>query len=148
MALIKHIAIASKNPEKTRDFYVDVLGLRNVRSIDQPKYKGFILSDGYINLAIIDFHSDDVAGAERGAAFQGLHHIGVQVDASERIPERLAEAGYAPRDDINRALGIEQGADTFNATHEFKFGAPDGVVIDISSSGWEGTDGPVGGEGR
>ncbi len=148
MARIKHIALASKNPEKTRDFYVDVLGLRNVRSIDQPKYKGFILSDGHINLAIIDFHTDDVAGAERGASFQGLHHIGVQIDASERIPERLAEAGYAPRDDINRALGIEQGAGTFDATHEFKFGGPDDVVIDISSTGLEGTDGHLGGEGR
>ncbi len=148
MARIKHIAIASKNPEKTRDFYVDVFGLRIVRSIDQPKYKAFILSDGYLNLAIIDFHTDDVAGAERGAAFQGLHHIGVQIDASERIPERLAEAGYAPRDDINRALGTEQGAGAFNASHEFKFGGPDDVVIDISSTGWEGTDGYLGGEGR
>ncbi len=148
MARIKHIAIASKNPEKTRDFYVDVFGLRLVRSIDQPKYKAFILSDGYINLAILDFHIDDVAGSERGASFQGLHHIGVQIDASERIPERLAEAGYVPRDDINQALGVEQGSGALVATHEFKYAGPDDVVIDISSIGFEGTEGYKGDAGR
>ena len=145
MAKIKHIALTTENPTAVAAFYQKAF---DMQEIHRSPSGAVFLTDGYINLAIIDFHTDDVAGAERGAAFEGLHHIGVQIDASERIPERLAEAGYAPRDDINRALGIEQGAGAANTPHEFKFGGPDGVVIDISGSGWEGTDGPLDGDGR
>ena len=39
-----------------------------------------------------------------------------------------------------RALGIDTGG-VHNPKQEFKYQGPDGVVIDISSVGWEGTEG-------
>ena len=48
-------------------------------------------------------------------------------------------AGYAPRSDMNEAIGIKAGGD-YTPTHEFKDQGPDGVVIDISSVGGEGTE--------
>ena len=138
MARIKHIAIATNDADATRDFYVDVIGMRVVRTIDAKKYAGYILSDGHINLAILDFKEDDVAGPEWGAGFQGLHHIGIHADPEEGVIEKLAERGFQPRNDINEALGVKAGA-SYNPTHEFKYQGPAGVVIDISTTGWEGT---------
>lgn len=140
MARIKHIAIATKDADRARDFYIKVLGMSLLRTVDQPKYTGYILSDGHLNLALLDYKQDDVAGEEWGAGFEGLHHIGVQVDPSEGVIDKLGESGFSPRDDINQALGVSVGGN-YNPTHEFKYQGPDGVVIDISSVGWEGTDG-------
>ncbi len=146
MALIKHIAIATQDADRTRDFYVDILGLEVLQQLEARDYRGYILTDGHINLAILDFKSEEVAGPERGVGFSGLHHIGIQIDADERVPEQLAAAGFTPRDDINKALGVAAGG-ALNPTHEFKFQGPDNVVIDISSVGWEGTDGYEGVQG-
>ena len=68
MAQIKHIAIATQDAEKTAKFYKEVFGLKEVAQIDGENAKGFFLSDGNINLAILDFQNDQVAGAERGKA--------------------------------------------------------------------------------
>ena len=43
------------------------------------------LTDGDVNLAILNFKSDAAAGAERGKGFSGIHHIGFQVESLEAI---------------------------------------------------------------
>ena len=65
MPQIKHIAIATNDAAKTAKFYSEVFGLREVAQLDGENAKGFMLSDGNINMAILDFQSDAVAG-ERG----------------------------------------------------------------------------------
>lgn len=138
MAKIKHIAIATQDAEKTAKFYTEVFGLQEIAKIDSPGASGYYLSDGDINLAILNFKQDEVAGAEYGKAFSGFHHIGFQVESLEEITEKLAEAGSVPRDDINRALGV--GMDrSRHANVEVKYGGPDGVIIDVSETGWVGT---------
>jgi catechol 2,3-dioxygenase-like lactoylglutathione lyase family enzyme len=138
MAKIKHIAIATQDAEKTAKFYTEVFGLQEIAKIDGPGASGYYLSDGDINLAILNFKQDEVAGAEYGKAFSGFHHIGFQVENLEEITEKLAEAGSRPRDDINRALGV--GMDrSRHANVEVKYGGPDGVIIDVSETGWVGT---------
>lgn len=139
MARIKHIAIATNDADGTRDFYTDIIGMNVVRSVEMAKYSGYILSDGYINLAILDFKQDDAAGTERGTAFEGLHHIGIQADPNEGVIEKLTSHGFKPRTDINDALGVKAGSASYNPTHEFKYQGPSGVVIDVSTTGWEGT---------
>ena len=67
------------------------------------------LSDGDLNLAILNFKSDAVAGVERGKQWSGIHHIGFEVESLEAIAEKLAAAGSVPRDDVNRALGVGHG---------------------------------------
>ena len=88
MAQIKHIAIATQDSEKTARFYQEVFGLRQVAQLDGPTAKGFFLSDGNINLAILDFQNDQVAGAERGMSYSGIHHIGFEVESLEEIAKR------------------------------------------------------------
>jgi catechol 2,3-dioxygenase-like lactoylglutathione lyase family enzyme len=140
MARIKHIAISSQDVDATARFYVDVMGLTEIAKIDSAGAKGYYLSDGNINLAILNFKTDEAAGVERGREWSGLHHFGFEVDSLEEIERRLAEAGTQPRDDINAALRLNMGGPR-HANVETKYTAPDGVTIDVSETGWVGTHG-------
>ena len=138
MAKIKHIAIATQDPAKTAQFYKDVFGLREIAKINSPGATGFHLTDGDINFAVLKFKNDQTAGVPQGKAYSGLHHIGFEVDSIEAVDQKLAGAGAAIRDDINQALGLGRNlASHVNA--EVKYSAPDGVIIDISETGWAGT---------
>ncbi len=138
MAKIKHIAIATQDPEKTAQFYKEVLGLREIAKIDSPGASGFHLTDGDINFAVLKFKNDATAGVPQGKDYTGLHHIGFEVDSVETIDKKLSAAGAPIRDDINDALGLGKNKPS-RVNAEVKYGAPDGVIIDISETGWAGT---------
>ena len=138
MPKIKHIALSTQDVDATAKFYIDVFGMKEIAKIDGPGARGYYLSDGDINLAILNFKNDAVAGVERGAGWSGIHHIGFQVESLEAIAERLKSAGSVPRDDINQALGVGHGTHR-TANVEVKYVGPDGVTVDVSESGWVGT---------
>ena len=120
-------------------FYTDVFGMKEIGRIDSPRCPWNLdLSDGDINLAILDFKNDAVAGQERGKDWSGIHHIGFQVESVDAIAERLAQAGSQRRDDINDALGLGQSGQR-HGNVEVKYTAPDGVTVDVSETGWVGT---------
>jgi catechol 2,3-dioxygenase-like lactoylglutathione lyase family enzyme len=137
MPKLKHIALSTQDVEKTARFYIDVFGMKEIATIDDPGTRGCFLSDGDINLAILNFKNDQAAGAERGKGFSGIHHIGFQVESLEEIAERLATAGARRRDDVNQALGV--GGRQAHGNVEVKYGGPDGVMLDVSETGWVGT---------
>jgi catechol 2,3-dioxygenase-like lactoylglutathione lyase family enzyme len=139
MPKIKHIALSTQDVEKTARFYIEVFGMKEMGKIDDPGTKGCFLSDGDINLAILNFKNDQAAGVERGKGFSGIHHIGFQVESLEAIAERLATAGAPRRDDVNQALGV--GGRQAHGNVEVKYGGPDGVMLDVSETGWVGTSG-------
>jgi glyoxylase I family protein len=138
MAKIKHIAISTQDVEATARFYIEVFGLTVAGKVDSPGASGYYLSDGDLNLAILNFKNDDVAGRERGKGFSGIHHIGFQVESLSTISEKLAAAGSAPRDDVNAALGVGHGPRA-GGNVEVKYSGPDGVMVDVSETGWVGT---------
>jgi catechol 2,3-dioxygenase-like lactoylglutathione lyase family enzyme len=138
MPKIKHIAISTQDVDKTAKFYIDVFGMKEVGKVDSMGARGYYLTDGDINLAILNFKNDVVAGAERGKEWSGIHHIGFQVDDLESIADKLATAGAPRRDDINEALGVGHGP-RHGGNVEVKYTAPDGVTVDVSESGWVGT---------
>jgi glyoxylase I family protein len=142
MAKIKHIALSTQDPDATAKFYVDVFGMKQVGRIDNPNTTGYYLTDGNLNLAILKFKNDRVAGVERGKDWSGIHHFGFQVDDLDDITERLAAANAPRRDDINEALGVgghgDGGAQRYGNV-EVKYSGPDGVTVDVSETGWVGT---------
>ena len=138
MAKIKHIALSTQDVDKTAKFYIDVFGMKEIARIDSPGARGYYLSDGDLNLAILNFRNDAVAGVERGKDWSGIHHIGFQVESLEAIAERLAAAGSEPRHDINEALGVGYGRES-HGNVEVKYVGPDGVTLDVSETGWVGT---------
>jgi catechol 2,3-dioxygenase-like lactoylglutathione lyase family enzyme len=140
MPKIKHIALSTQDVDKTARFYVEVFGMKEIAKIDSPGARGYYLSDGDVNLAILNFKNDAVAGIERGKDWSGIHHIGFQVESLEAITERLQAAGASPRDDINQALGVGH-VDQRHANVEVKYSGPDGVTVDVSETGWVGTSG-------
>ena len=62
MAKIKHIAIATQDAEKTARFYREVIDLKEAGKIDGANASGYYLTDGNVNLAILDFKNDQVTG--------------------------------------------------------------------------------------
>lgn len=138
MAKIRHIAIATRNADETAKFYMDAFGLTKTALINTPIVSGCFLTDGTINLAILDFKNDEIAGTERGKDWTGIHHIGFEVESLEEIAEKLAAAGGTPRDDINQALSIGLGSGQ-HGNAEVRYSGPDGVTFDVSQTGWVGT---------
>ena len=141
MARIRHIAIQTQDEEATRRFYVENFGLEVVKRLDSPRASGYYLTDGHINVAILRFKTDVVAGAERGTGWSGIHHIGFQVDDLDATTSKLQQSGAArPRDDINVALGLGAGgAQAGHGNVEVRYIGPDNVNFDISETGWMGT---------
>ena len=140
MAKIKHIAIATQDADKTARFYIDVMGLKEAGKIDGVNASGYYLTDGNVNMAILNFKNDQVAGPEYGTGYSGIHHIGFEVDDLEEVSGKLEEAGSKPREEINKALGVGMDGPR-HANVEVKYGGPDGVIIDVSQTGWVGTGG-------
>lgn len=140
MAKIKHIAVATQEPDRSASFYKDVFGLKEVGRVDNENAEGYYLSDGHINLAILRFKNEVVAGSEFGTSYTGIHHIGFQVDDPADTDAKLRSANSFPRDEINKALHASMGQGHGGRNVELKYNAPDGVLIDISQNGWVGTD--------
>ena len=137
MPKIKHIALATQDVEKTARFYIEVFGMREVGKINDPGTRGCFLTDGDINLAILDFKNDAAAGVERGKDWSGIHHFGFQVESLDAIGERLTQAGSCRREDVEQALGV--GARQPHGNVEVKYTGPDDVMLDVSETGWIGT---------
>src|SRR4029453_14727970 len=137
MPKIKHIALATQDVEKTARFYIEVFGMKEIGKINDPGTRGCFLTDGDINLAILDFKNDAAAGVERGKDWSGIHHFGFQVESLDAIGERLTQGGSPRREDVEQALGV--GAHQPHGNVEVKYTGPDGVMLDVSETGWIGT---------
>ena len=140
MSKIKHIAIATQDADATAKFYTEVFGLKEIAKLNSDNASGYYLSDGNINVAVLDFKNEQVAGPEYGTGFSGIHHIGFEVESLEEIAEKLQKAGSNTRDDINQALGVGMGGAS-HANVEVKYSWPNGEIIDVSQTGWVGTKG-------
>ena len=135
MAKIKHIALTTNDPAKVAAFYKEALGLQEIRR--SPDGHVF-LTDGYINMAILNWKTENDADVgAHGPNYSGIHHIGFQVDsldeACEKI-ERVQGKRLTQKEGLDKAMAA--GA---HRNYEMKWAGPDGVVFDISHTGWDGT---------
>jgi catechol 2,3-dioxygenase-like lactoylglutathione lyase family enzyme len=133
MARIRHIAIATRDLEGTKKFYIEGLGLKEVGKINTPTSEGCYLSDGHVNFAILKFKYDEPAKTEGTLRWTGIHHFGLEVEDMEEARARIEKAGAVHRP----YPGTEEMAKRGNV--EVKFSGPDGVTIDLSEHGWLGT---------
>ena len=138
MAKIKHIAIATQDPDKTAKFYRDVFGLQEVGRVDGENAEGYYLSDGNVNMAILRFKNGTVAGSA-GTEYSGIHHIGFQVEDAEATDVKMRAADSLPMDEVNTALHAGMGEGHGGRNVELKYNGPDDVMIDVSQGGWVGT---------
>jgi hypothetical protein len=111
-----------------------------VKKLESSRVSGYFLTDDHINLAILNFKNDVIAGVERGKGWSGIHHIGFQVESLEEATAKLQKSGAEPRDDINVALGLGAGgAPAGHGNVEVRYIGPDNVNFDVSETGWVGT---------
>jgi catechol 2,3-dioxygenase-like lactoylglutathione lyase family enzyme len=134
MARIKHIAIRTPDPDKTAAFYKEVFGLEEVGRART----GYYLSDGYINLAILQSTDQGSGESPRDIpGYAGIDHLGFQVDNVDETCKKLEEAGARAmmgRVDMHHAAAADS-----RSYYEIKYRGPDNQVIDVTESGWIGT---------
>ncbi len=123
MARIKHIAIRTADPETTAKFYQETFGLTRAGL----GKNGIYLTDGHINLAIL-----------KGGGKLGIEHLGFQVDDVEGTLARVASLGGKPL--VERVNVTPTDAAHPQSYYEIKCLGPDDQIIDVSGSGWVGTD--------
>lgn len=130
MGKLRHVAIAVPDPWKAAEFYIEAFGMRNVGETRSPLVDGVYLSDGVINLALLKYKTDQLAGEDRGPDFVGIHHIGFWVDDPHEARQRVEAAG------AKYWMGeVPEAGDIF---YEVKFRDPLGIVFDVSAHGWGG----------
>ncbi|HJU09308.1 MAG TPA: VOC family protein [Candidatus Binataceae bacterium] len=131
MAKLRHLALATNDPEKTAEFYKTAFGFQEIRKVTSDLARGYFLSDGTLNIAVLKFAKYDQLG--KGLDYVGLHHFGVVVDelggCINKLESMGAECFMKPADD-------DRGKGNF----EVKFRGPDGVVFDISDRPWPGSE--------
>jgi catechol 2,3-dioxygenase-like lactoylglutathione lyase family enzyme len=132
MARLRHIAVVVKDLERSAKFYETVFELKNVGREDLDIGSAIYMTDGVINLALLNFKGKEGSDLEDASKFVGAHHFGFQVDDLAETQRRIEDAGGKFFFD----LGDER-----MGNFERKFKDPDGVIFDISHHGWVGTDG-------
>ena len=141
MPKIKHIAMTAQDPHKVAAFYMELFGMEEVgRSGDSHVY----LSDGEMNLTIRSCKAaGDADLGEGGAGFEGIHHIGFVVDDIAAFSDKALKAGAKMLSPAKAAVGAGTGGATppgreGPSNAEVKISGPNGVVLDMSETGWIG----------
>lgn len=137
MAKLRHIAVATKDPERTAEFYKRHFEMEVAGVIDNEMAEGYYLSDGVVCLAVLKFRSANSNRSWDSENFTGIHHFGFIVDDVKATARRLEEDGSELAADRYRGWGSE------TVFYEMKYTAPDDVVFDISERGWVGARGDV-----
>ena len=132
MARLRHFAVCVRDLEKSAKFYADVFDLKEVGRETIEIGSAIYMSDGVINLALLNFAGTKGNDLKDPTGAVGANHFGFQVDDLAATQKRIEAAGGTFFFD----LGDER-----KGNFERKFKDPDGIIFDISKHGWVGTDG-------
>ena len=132
MARLRHIALVVKDLERSADFYAEAFGMQRSAMTEGPTARRIYLSDGTVNLALLQYKGEEGSGLKDADAFVGAHHFGFQVDDLGTARTAIEGAGGKFFFDLGK-----EGEEGF----ERKFKDPDGIIFDINTDGWPMTDG-------
>lgn len=126
-AKLRHIAISVSDVAAAQAFFEEAFGMTKAGDAG----RGVYMTDGVMNVALLDFSDDPLPGLEPGdQQFLGLYHFGMWVEDFDEAVEKVEAAGAA--------FVRGRKPDEPNRYYEVKYRTPDGVVFDITSSGWVG----------
>ena len=123
---LRHIAISVRDPEKTAKFFEEAFGMTRAGNAQ----RGIYMTDGIFNVALLNFGDEPVAGMEDKKQPLGLIHFGMWVDSVDDIAKKITDAGgsyVTGRKETNP-----------NVYYEVKYKTPEGIVFDVTESGWKG----------
>ena len=130
-ARLRHIAVVVKDLEKAARFYETAFELKRVGEETLDFASAIYLTDGVINLALLNYKGERGSGLANAKDFVGAHHFGFQVDDLAETQKRIEAAGGK--------FFFDLGNDAEKENFERKFKDPDGIIFDISKKGWQGT---------
>ena len=133
MARLRHVAICTKDPDRTAAFFQRFFDLTLVERADVGEYAYIFLTDGYLNIALLDFRTEAAARAfavEGGPGFVGVHHVGFIVDDPHAVVARLRAAG-------ERVVEPPTESGQNGVHFEAKVYDPNGILVDIGTA-WPG----------
>ncbi|MBS0505907.1 MAG: VOC family protein [Proteobacteria bacterium] len=126
MQKLRHIALSVSDPEAAAQFFEQAFGMtRAGRAM-----RGWYMTDGVINVALLNFGDEPVPGYEDQPDVRGVIHFGMWVDNLEEAGQRVIDAG-------GKYLTGRKETDP-NVFYEVKYTTPDGIVFDMTESGWKG----------
>jgi lactoylglutathione lyase len=126
LAKLRHIAISTKDPETTAQFFEQAFGMTRVGNA----MRGVYLSDGVVNVALLNFGDEPVPGFETQKGYEGIIHFGMWVDDVDDTDRRIKEAGGS-----YMTGRFEKDPNVF---YEVKYKTPEGIVFDVTANGWKG----------
>jgi methylmalonyl-CoA/ethylmalonyl-CoA epimerase len=106
---LRHIAISVRDPEKTAKFFEEAFGMTRAGNAQ----RGIYMTDGIFNVALLNFGDEPVAGME-----------------NEEMDKKITAAGGA------YVTGRKETGP--NVYYEVKYKTPEGIVFDVTESGWKG----------
>ena len=126
MEKLRHIALSVSDPDQAAEFFEKAFGMtRAGRAM-----RGWYMTDGVMNVALLNFKDETVPGYAGLKDVRGVIHFGMWVDNLEEAERRVVEAGGS-------YLTGRKETDP-NVFYEVKYRTPDGIVFDITESGWKG----------
>ena len=126
MAKLRHIALAVPDPEAAAKFFEQAFGMTRAGNA----MRGIYMTDGIMNVALLNFGDEPIAGFEDKTNVCGLIHFGMWVDSLEETDAKVKAAGgqyVTGRKEANP-----------NVYYEVKYKTPEGIVFDVTESGWKG----------
>jgi lactoylglutathione lyase len=117
MAKLRHVALIVEDPEASAKFFEQAFDMKRVGTAR----RGFYMSDGTINVALLKKETEE----ER----IGVFHFGMWVDDLEAAEKKVVDAGG------KYLAGRPTSAKTF---YEAKYRDPEGIVFDLTHTGWAG----------
>jgi catechol 2,3-dioxygenase-like lactoylglutathione lyase family enzyme len=124
---VAHLALNALDTEALRDFYQEMFGFRELfeahrESAKRPGYRNKHVGDGYSNVAIQTFYSDEVGHEARF----GIAHIGFLVGDSRQMAAQVQTGGATVK-----------ARPAHRTQSEIRMRDPEGNGCDLSQRGWE-----------
>ena len=115
---INHVALKVADLDVASRFYENVFGFRQVKTGRSRGHISRHLTDGYVDLALMLYDSEDDPEAKLVGPGPAIHHFGVAVAGRHQVLDRI------------RANGGEILSDPDSGT--VKFRSPDGTIAEIA----------------
>jgi lactoylglutathione lyase len=113
---LRHIAISVPDPETSAQFFEQAFGMTRVGTAR----RGIYVSDGTVNVALLK---------QEGNEQVGILHFGMWVDDLDQAEKQVVDAGAS-------YLGGRPTSP--NSYYEAKYKDINGVVFDLTHTGWKG----------
>ncbi|HLH98858.1 MAG TPA: VOC family protein [Xanthobacteraceae bacterium] len=117
MAKMRHIALIVEDPEASARFFEQAFDLKRAGTAR----RGIYLSDGTVNVALLKKETEK----ER----IGIYHFGMWVDDLDAAEKKVMDAG---------GTYLTGRPTSPNSYYEAKYRDPNGIVFDLTHTGWAG----------